>query len=146
MSHVPDDARICFRCGYTTPDAAQGFCPNCGQALRGVGRVRVLGWVLVALGVMLLLMVGTISVIVTGVVIHTGEPGATSGFEGGPEVLLLMYALFGVLLVFGAACVASGVSQVRHGRPNRKLMFVVLGIGFGLLIAGRIARVFLHHW
>ncbi|MCA1817156.1 MAG: hypothetical protein LC746_12235 [Acidobacteria bacterium] len=146
MSHVPSDARICFRCGYTTPDAAPGTCPRCGELLRGVRRVRALGWVLLALGAILVVGVGTIAVIVTNIVLHTGAPGATTGFEGGAGVLLLTYTLFAVIISFGAASVASGVWQIRYGRPNRKLMFVVLGIGFGLLIAGRIARVLLHHW
>jgi hypothetical protein len=138
-----NEARVCKRCGYETLDPA-ARCPRCGRQMMRAKTMRALGWLLVGLGSFLVIFMGAITIYVANIVSHTGEPGATSTFTGSAEMAFFMFGLFGLVLIFGVACVASGAWQVRHAKPNRKLMFLVLGLGILFLVIGEAVRFMSH--
>ena len=73
---------------------------------------------------------------------NANAPGATTRFEGDEKQMAIMFGLFGLVIAFGLACVAGGVSQIRHGRRNKAIVKVVLGIFIALLVVGELVFVF----
>jgi hypothetical protein len=112
MSSVVDESRRCFKCGYETVSAL-AQCPTCGGAMRTGKSVRRLGWVLLAIGAILVVSMGVITINVAELVYHSGEPGATSEFTGGPDMATFMFGIFGLVLLFGVASMASGIWQIK---------------------------------
>jgi phosphate starvation-inducible membrane PsiE len=143
MLPVSNEARVCKRCGKQTFDVAPR-CAHCGGVMTTVKTMRLLGWLLVCLGSFLVLFMGAITIYVAQIVFHTGEPGSHAGFTGGADMEVFMFGLFGLVLLFGFTAIASGAWQIRYGKPNRKLMFVILGLGILFIIIGRVVR-FMHH-
>lgn len=143
MLPVPNDARVCQRCGTETYDTA-ARCARCGGRVTSAKMMRALGWLLVGLGTFLVVLMGAITIYVANVVYHSNDPGATTTFTGGAEMEFFMFGLFGLVLVFGVACVASGAWQARYAKPNRKLMFLVLGLGVLFFVIGRVVRLMNH--
>lgn len=128
----------CPRCSFETTERLP-TCPDCGSRLQSARKVRILGWMLLALGTFLVLFMGAIAVYLGGIITGTGEPGATSRFTGGPEDLALIVAVFGLVISFGIATMVGGLWQIKYGKPNRKLMVAMfLVAGILLVIAGAI--------
>ena len=117
----------CPKCDFETSEVL-AKCPNCGRKLQSAKKVRILGWVLVLLGSVLAIFMGGLGIILAGIIAGTGEPGATTRFTGGPEVILFTAAVFGLVILFGLVSIAAGAWQIRYGKPNstlRIMMFVV---------------------
>jgi magnesium-transporting ATPase (P-type) len=120
----------CPKCSFETTESLPK-CPSCGSRLQSAKKVRILGWMLLGLGTLLVVFMGGLAIYLGQIVAHTGEPGATSRFTGGPEQLAIIMAVFGLVIAFGLASVAGGIWQIKYGKPNRILMigiFVVAGI------------------
>ncbi|MCM3870024.1 MAG: TMEM199/VMA12 family vacuolar ATPase assembly factor [Pyrinomonadaceae bacterium] len=129
----------CPKCDFETNEVL-AKCPNCGRRLQSAKKVRILGWVLVLLGAFLAIFMGGLGVVLGGIISRTGQPGETSRFTGGPEVVLFIVAIFGLVIFFGLLSIAAGVWQIWYGKPNtplRVLMFVVAGL---LVLIGSAVR------
>src|SRR5437764_13159534 len=100
MNSLANDARTCYRCDYETAEPFDK-CPQCGQRLRTGRQVRRLGWVLTILGAFLVVFMGAITVLVTGIIAQANNPQATTKFNGSADMLLFMYGLFGFVIWFG---------------------------------------------
>ena len=125
----------CPKCPFETTEAL-AKCPNCGRTLQSAKKVRILGWLLVILGTFLVIFMGGLGVILGGIIAETGQPGKTQRFTGGPEDILFIAVIFGLVILFGLLSMATGAWQVWHGKPNttlRVIMFVVAGL---LLLIG----------
>ncbi len=140
MESVANESRSCYRCNYETT-APLAKCPQCGQRLRTATTVRRLGWVLVITGAFLVIFMGWITFVVTGIITQANEPGATSRFTGGPEMLLLMYGIFGFVILFGLVALAGGLWQVKYGKRNKKLAYLIFGLGIVFIILGWLVRL-----
>lgn len=136
------EARVCYKCDFETA-AEMEKCPRCGHKLMTAGRVKVLGWVLIGLGLFLVLFMGAITVLVAGIVAQTGRPGSTQSFNGGPKELALIFSIFALVIAFGLTCAVAGVSQARSGRRNKKLVKVLMGIFFALIAVGTLIQIVL---
>jgi hypothetical protein len=139
MLPVARDARVCKRCGQETYDPAKR-CASCGGAVIAAKTMRMLGWVLVGLGAFLVLFMGAITIFVAQLVSQSSEPGVHGGFTGGAEMEFFMFGIFALVILFGLTSLVSGLLQVRNGRSNRKLMFLMLGLGVVFIIIGRFVR------
>jgi magnesium-transporting ATPase (P-type) len=139
MSYMQAEPRMCYRCDYTTTNEVEQ-CPQCGQKLRTATTVRRLGWLLFILGLFLTAFMGYITYVVTGIVAHSDEPSATSRFTGGSEMLLFMYGIFGFVILFGVVAMAAGAYQIKTGRRNKKLAYVIIGLGIIFLLIGWVVR------
>lgn len=93
----------------------------------------MLGWVLVVLGTVLVVFMGGLGIILGGIIAGTNQPGSTSRFTGGPEVVLFIVVIFGLVILFGLVSMATGAWQIWYGKPNtmlRVIMIVVAGLLF----------------
>ena len=122
----------CPKCSFETTETLPK-CPNCGSRLQSKAKVRILGWVLLVIGTLLVLFMSTLGVYLGQLIARSGEPGQTTRFSGGPEDVAFIIAIFGLVISFGLASIVGGIWQIKYGKPNRKLMvamFVVAGILF----------------
>lgn len=129
----------CPKCDFETTESL-AKCPNCGRRLQSKKKVRILGWVLVLLGAFLAIFMGGLGIILGGIIARTGQPGETTTFTGGPEVILFIVAIFGLVILFGLVSMGAGAWQIWYGKPNKTLrviMFVVAGL---LFLAGSAVR------
>jgi predicted membrane channel-forming protein YqfA (hemolysin III family) len=143
MQRLSNDARICKRCGTETLDQA-ARCARCGGRVASARTLRVLGWTQVGLGSFLVLFMGTITYYVARIIYQTNAPATGARFTGSPEMALYIFGIFGLVLIFGVACIASGAWQAHYARPNRKLMFIILGLGVLFIVIGTATRFITH--
>ena len=121
----------CPKCDFETVESL-AKCPNCGRKLQSKKKVRILGWVLVLLGGFLVIFMGGLGIMIAGLIAASGQPGNSTKFTGGPEDVLFIAAIFGLVISFGLASMAGGAWQIWYGKPNRILM-VVMFVLAGLL-------------
>jgi len=120
----------CAKCSFET-DEPLDRCPNCGGRLQSTKKVRILGWLLLVIGIGLVTFMGTLGIYLAQLIARSDEPGQTTRFSGGPEEVAMIMAIFGLVIAFGLAAIVGGVWQIKYGKPNRKLMvamFLVAGI------------------
>jgi MFS family permease len=102
--------------------------------MRTARQVRRLGWVQVAMGLIITGMMLAITAFVAPLMLNAGAKSATgSRFNGTPEQALLIFGLFGVLILFGMVAMLNGIWQIKFGRRNKWLLVVVLVLT-GLLV------------
>ena len=135
-----DEMRICYKCDYETGNPL-GACPQCGHHLRTAAQIKKLGMALAALSAFIILFIGGITVVVTGIVLQSDDPTASSRFTGGPGMLIFMYGIFAVVFMFGLTGLAAGIFQIKHGRRNLKLVRVILVLAGIFLAVGTLVRV-----
>ena len=135
-------ARVCYKCDFETPRELDN-CPRCGHKLISSGRVKVLGWVLILLGLFLVAFMGVITFFVAGLIMRANQPGSTTGFTGGTKEMVLIFGIFGLVIAFGLASVVAGLAQARSGRRNKMLVKVMLGIVFVLAVVGGLIQAIL---
>ena len=135
-----EEPRSCYGCGHVTYETVSQ-CPRCGQQLRAATHVRRLGWVLLVIGLFLVGLMGTITYNVAPLMLRAGEPG-TSGasFTGTWEQALVIFGLFGLVIMFGLASIFSGLWQIATGRRNKWIFIFMLGLFFLLLFAAWFVR------
>ncbi len=135
---LANDARLCKRCGAASDDGA-ARCARCGGPVTTARTMRVLGLALVGVGLFLFIFMGAITYFVAQIIFHADPSGAH--FNGSPQTALYIFALFGLVMIFGVAAVVSGALQARSARPNRKIMLVILGLGVLIVVAGALVSM-----
>jgi RNA polymerase subunit RPABC4/transcription elongation factor Spt4 len=136
------ERRVCYKCDFETP-REMDVCPRCGHKLITSARVKVLGWVLIVLGLFLVAFMGVITLLVAGIIAGAGRPGSTQSFSGGTKELALIFGIFALVIAFGLTCAVAGFSQARSGRRNKKLVKALLGVFFALIAAGTLIQIIL---
>lgn len=129
----------CPKCDFETVESL-AKCPKCGRRLQSAKKVRILGWLLVLLGGFLVVFMGGIGIYLAGIIADTGQPGKTSRFTGGPEDVLFIFSIFGLVISFGLAAIAGGAWQIWYGKPNRIVMVVMFVVAGLLWIIGSAVR------
>ena len=104
--------------------------------------MRILGWVLVLLGAFLVIFMGGLGIVLGGIIARTGQPGDSTRFTGGPEVIMFIVAIFGLVIAFGLVSVASGAWQIWYGKPNRIVMVVMFLLAGLLWVIGSAVKYF----
>jgi predicted RNA-binding Zn-ribbon protein involved in translation (DUF1610 family) len=141
--HGAGDGRACYNCDYEVADASVKKCPQCGKGrVLTRAQARGLGWVLLVIGAFLVLFMGGITVLVAGIIVNANVPGSTNRFTGDEKQMAIMFGLFGLVIAFGFASVVAGASQIRHGRRNKTIVKVVLGILIAILVVGEMVFIF----
>ena len=124
----------CKKCEYQlAPSVRQ--CPICGTRVQTAGQIRGLGVVQLLLGLILVGMMGTITVLLAPTMLS----GSKAGFSGTPGQAVLILLLFGAVIVFGLASCVSGLYHVIVGKRNKWIAIgaVILGfilMGFAMLV------------
>src|SRR5437773_3450555 len=128
------DQLSCSKCSFTPTDIVTR-CPECGSWMRRAQSIGRRGWVLIFLGLVLVGMMGTITFLVAPTML-SGGASAGARFTGTPEQAILILGLFGIVIVFGLTCIASGLWQIVTGRRNVWIVVLILGLTFLLIVAG----------
>ncbi len=95
---------------------------------------------LLAIGTVLVVFMGALGIYIGSIIAQTDAPGQTTRFSGGPDDVMMIIGVFGLVISFGVAAMAGGVWQIIYGKPNRILMvamFLVAGI---LYVIARIVK------
>ena len=136
------DHKTCFKCSYEA-DTAETRCPRCGKAFKSSTNLRVRGGILVFVGAFLILFMGAIASFVGYLVAKGGMPGRVSRFTGTRNDLILIFGVFGFVILFGFVSLANGVWQLIYGRRNQPLTWAMFALVFFLIIGGTMISFFL---
>ncbi|HKO43485.1 MAG TPA: hypothetical protein VJU84_09350 [Pyrinomonadaceae bacterium] len=120
----------CPKCSFETIEAVPR-CPNCGSRLQSAKKVRILGGLLLVIGTFLVVFMSILGVYLGSIISNSNDPGATTRFTGGPQDVMFIVVIFGLVIAFGLASIAGGIWQIIYGKPNRKVIvgvFVIAGI------------------
>jgi uncharacterized membrane protein len=129
----------CAKCDFET-DESLAKCPQCGRKLQSAKKVRILGWVLVLLGGFLVVFMGGLGILLAGIIAGSGQPGNSTRFTGGPEDVMFIVGIFGLVIAFGLAAMAGGAWQIWFGKPNRIVMVVMFVVAGILWVIGNAVR------
>jgi hypothetical protein len=104
-----------------------------------------LGWAQLLIGLLLVGMMGTITVITAPYLLRPGETSGGTTFTGTREQAHLFLGLFGIVIFFGLGTMFSGGWQVVTGKRNRwiailMLVILVILIGVGIAVKNSVAR------
>ena len=130
------ETSTCFSlsCGETV-DGIVKKCPKCGGRMRTSRQIRILGWVMLAAGLFLILMMGTISWLI-GPALLRAMHGQDPEFTGTPDQARMVLELFAIIIVFGFGAAANGLIQIRTGRRNRLVTVLTLVLAAILFAVG----------
>lgn len=126
---------FCRKCRRET-EAISSKCPQCGKRMQTQSIIKSLGKVLVFLGRFIILGCGLVFLIVLGLL------GFAPMSEKDKVLAFIALGWFGIGFILGIVAIFAGLSQAKHGRPNRIFMWIVivliplmciLGQGFSFL-------------
>lgn len=126
----------CAKCSFETSDVL-ARCPNCGGRLQSAKKVRILGGLLLVIGTILVLFMTGLGIYLGSIISNSTDPGATTRFTGGPQDVMFIVVIFGLVISFGLASIGAGIWQLIYGKPNRKVMVVVFLIAGILFVIAR---------
>ncbi|HZH90333.1 MAG TPA: hypothetical protein VEX70_06880 [Pyrinomonadaceae bacterium] len=123
VQHTPSETRTChnYWCNYKT-DRPLSRCPECGRPLLNAQTYRILGWVLVVVG--LLLSITGASLLIF----------AAPKLVGGLGVKLFVWGVFGFLLAVGLTTMSAGFWQALFGKRSQPLMKVVIALAIAIML------------
>lgn len=124
--------RQCYKCGFfaTTPETK---CPDCSRPLKSSSLLRALGVVMMMCGIFLVVVMSYLTFWIARAS-HTSDGFGGTRYNGTPEQLLMIYALFGFIVVFGILAFAGGTWQVVFGKRNKTFVRTMLAATFILYI------------
>ncbi len=137
---LPAQYRFCFKCKWEG-ESAEKLCPRCRKPTQTRGFIRGTGAVLVALGGFLIVVMGAITLWAVALVQQTGKPGVTARFNGTKDQMIIMFGVFGFVLLFGFVSLTAGLWQLIFGRRNMVLVYAILALGAVFLVGGTVFRV-----
>ena len=114
----------CPKCDYQTTEAVT-FCQQCGGKMLSSSKVRKLGWLAVIAGAFLVVMM-------TFIVIWELSPHTL--FTGTREMARFAIAIESVIVIFGVTAIFAGVWQIKHGKRNKTLTYITLGLAAVLIM------------
>lgn len=123
--------RTCSKCNNVreTPDV---ICPDCGNFLQSVNRIRLIGAFLVIVGVALFGFMIWLALWMLNAAAQTGK----SNYYGSPGQTAFLIFVFGLVILVSLNAAAGGVWQIVFGRRNKLLMITMAIWVFGFLAAG----------
>ncbi len=110
----------CQRVNSTSYDV----CPNCGYILHA-SSIRVRGAISVVLGFLLAGGMTYLMLVIAAIIRHSADPRATVRFNGSPMAAMGIFALLGIVLLFGIICIVMGGWMLHYGWRNPKLKRLV---------------------
>ena len=134
--------RPCHFCGHPLEETYR-VCTECGRPNRTPKQVRTLGWVLVGLGVFLVVFMAGLSLVIGRIIARSGNPEPTTRFTGDASQAAIMFGIFGFIALFGLLGIATGASQIRRGKVNRRMVTVVLVLGGAIFVGAQLSLIFL---
>ena len=132
---------FCFKCRWEGR-TVQAACPRCGKRLFSQTNVRWRGVALIFLGLFLTGFMSVIAFFVTVFLLAaTKDPRNNAQFTGSESLLLMIYIIFGSLIVSGLTATVGGIWQAVFGRRNMFLMWICFALLLVALFVGSAFRV-----
>src|SRR5947209_8417798 len=129
----PAVSRECFKCKFKGETTATA-CPNCGRKLYGPREIRGRGIVQVASGGFLVVFMGAIAIFVASMLAGgMRDPANAKKIQEQAGLLLVIYAVFGMVIIFGLHGLVMGIYQIATGRRNKVLIWIMWILLFGLM-------------
>lgn len=132
-----DLSKSCWDCGYKGNDAG-GACPRCGQRLQSAREIRLRGWVLAGLGGVLLASMIALMIVISRIMLRSGQPGSTDRFEGDGVSAAVIFVTLSVVGFFGLTSLGSGIWLLKYRRRNPIMLKVALGLWAAFILIGLI--------
>ena len=114
-------------CGITA-EGAHRKCPQCGWAMRGTRNIRVRGWVLLACGLFLVLVMGAITWNMLPTLRYPERAIEAGTYTGTPEQATEFLNLFLLVILFGALGTVNALYTIATGRQNRWFVIATLAL------------------
>ena len=108
---------ICPQCGARLR-MWRNTCSRCGKKIRADSALRKMGIAILILGLGLSGVISYLAWVVALVMRHSGDPGATMRFTGTPLQAVMIFGVFGFVLLVGLTLLAGGVFQIVYCRKN----------------------------
>lgn len=139
--HQTGEMRSCAKCEYET-DQVLTKCPRCGRkGMQTASTIRVLGWVLLVIGAFLVVFMGALSVLIASIILNSGDPGATTRFNGGTKEIAFIVGVFSVVIAIGVTSLVSGFWQIRYGRRNKSIVRIMVWLALAFMVAGQLVYI-----
>ena len=89
---------------------------------------RVRGWILLVLGLFLVLFMGAITLYLAPAMLNPGVETVDTTFTGTAQEAETFLSLFGLVILFGALCVANGVYMIATRSQSRAFTVATLAL------------------
>jgi hypothetical protein len=132
---------ICYKCDYEG-SITLIHCPQCGRLLHTDRQVRRSGWVLAGIGAILALFMSGLIILIAYIMAQSANPESTTRFSGTRLEAAMIFAILGLVWMFGLTALAGGIWQIKYGRRNRRLIQVILLLGFAFFAVGLLIQLF----
>jgi hypothetical protein len=113
--------KACDRCGGVVPYWSD-CCDRCGRVVDPPGRLRMWGTVYLLLGLGICGGIGWLMFVLAGIMSRSGDPNASQRFTGTIYHAIAIFGVLWIVMLVGFTLIWGGVSQIRHGRRNRKVV------------------------
>lgn len=123
---VLQERSVCqnWNCGSVF-DGLDKYCPSCGNRAVPQKRLKRLGALQIACGVLITALIGAVSVFTVPLILaEAGAPDSELSRSDG----LMIVGLFAALIFFGLGAMVAGYSQMRNGRQNWRLLGVLFAV------------------
>ena len=107
-------------------------CPKCGWAMRSARSIRTRGWVLLACGLFLVLVMGWIGWSLLPTLLRPGVDYDGSRFSGDRDQARMILGLFALVIGFGLLGSVNATYMIVTGRQNR--LFVILTLVLAVIL------------
>ena len=128
----------CFSltCGHVVPGSV-ATCPKCGSKMRTSKTIRILGGLMLACGLLLIGLMGTITLNIAPQMLHPGQEIGGSTWNGTAEQGRMALTLFSMVIAFGLVATLTGLWQIATGQRSRIVLVVVILLAVALFAYAR---------
>jgi len=98
--------------------------------------IRLRGWVLAGLGGVLLASMIALMIVISRIMLRSGQPGSTDRFEGDGVGAAVIFVTLSVVGFFGLTSLGSGIWLLKYGTRNRLMLKVALGLWAAFVLIG----------
>ena len=102
--------------------------------------IRMAGFVGMGLGLLLILIIGTVAYYTVPIMLADGETIDGSRFTGGPGARIAIFAIYAAVAAIGLIAMLSGAMHIVTGRRFTPGIRLMVGLASLLVMAGMVAR------
>jgi hypothetical protein len=102
---------------------------------------RARGWVMVAAGLFLIVLIAAIALIMAPAIARPGVAVGGTTFTGTREQAQILLGVLGLVALFGALCVASGAHMIATGRRSSAGVRIIYALFLALVAVGWAVRI-----
>ena len=130
----PEDLTKCFHCGYET-HKLMSRCPRCGNGMQSKRWSRRYGWMLLAIGVPMSVVMGWVLSVTGAMLLHPGVSFGGSRFSGTTGQGWLYLSILWSVEVFAVSMACYGLWQVVTGQRSKRVIYFAVGLCVAILLA-----------